>query len=131
MAIFNSYVTNYQRVSLLMFCWSQFDELRALRIQRGEDSRTTVMIRNLVGISARKERSCKLSSVTLFITKHFLWSTHTHIYIISPYTVCIYIYICGRDLWGLFRSYAYKHVMLLFFFSFGRLTCSFLFCPLE
>ena len=43
----------------------------------------------------------------------------------------MYIYICGRDLWGLFRSYAYKHVMLLFFFSFGRLTCSFLLCPLE
>ena len=24
--------------------------------------------------------------------------------------MCVYIYICGRDLWGLFRSFACKHV---------------------
>ena len=75
--------------------------------------------------------------------KSILWRTYREIYVYvyniyiyvyiytHTYTIYMYIYICGRDLWGLFRSYAYKHVMLLFFFSFGHLTCSFLLCPLE
>ena len=49
----------------------------------------------------------------------------------SMYRQRIYIYICGRDLWGLFHSFAYKNVANAFsFFSLSLLLWSFnLFIP--
>ena len=60
--------------------------------------------------------------------------TRTHMYIYIYVNMYTYIYICGRDLWGLFRSFACKHVRSCSFPFSSRLVvsiCSFLLFPLN